>query len=54
MKNIEIFTVYKFNHNVIHYNLEGISHEESLAAPAGGGKFHKLGFRSYTGQQKLN
>src|SRR4030095_5504671 len=37
MRNIEIFTVYKFNHNVIHNNLEGITHEESLVSPDGGG-----------------
>jgi hypothetical protein len=37
MNNIECFTVYKSNHNVIHINLEGITHAESIKTPAEGG-----------------
>lgn len=37
MKNIESLTVYKFNHRVIHANLEGITHEESLISSEKGG-----------------
>ncbi|MCI0450380.1 MAG: DinB family protein, partial [Chlorobi bacterium] len=37
MNNIEIFTVYNFNHGVIHTNTEGLTHEDSLKSPAEGG-----------------
>ena len=31
------YTIYNFNHRVIHINLEGITHEESLKSPVEGG-----------------
>jgi hypothetical protein len=37
MNNTEIFTVYHFNHRVIHINVEGLTHEDSLKSPAEGG-----------------
>ena len=37
MNNIEIFTVYNFNHRVIHTNVDGLTHEDSLKSPAEGG-----------------
>jgi hypothetical protein len=37
MNNIESYTVYKFNHSVLHFNLEGITHADSLKTPAEGG-----------------
>ena len=37
MKNKETISVFQFNNRVLHMNLDDISHEESLAAPQGGG-----------------
>lgn len=37
MKNFETLVVFKSNNRVIHINMDGISHEESLTTPENGG-----------------